>query len=125
MATEEREWTGGDRSGLLEDENGVIFTIPNSEVAHKEHKIPKRLQQYNKKPTVTAEQIAEKQKQAEQRKKKHDEHRARQARLISEEIMKYDQSMQSQLQRIKNAESNEGGSSEGQWYKNCLPGKPS
>lgn len=105
---------GSHRSVVAGSDKGTGFFVEFSSHGSKPKPIPKRLQEYSQSRKTSSEDLIEKQKKAEERKKKHDENKILQARKVREEAMRYDQNLRARLPPNQRLE-------ERKWYAGSLP----
>lgn len=121
MSHQKDTLAGSHRSVVAGTDRGSGFFVEFGahESATKQLKpLPKRLQGYEQSKKISSADLMEKQRQAELRKKKHDEQKVINARRVREEAEKYDKKMRSQLP--PNQRSTEEGR---KWYSQALPKK--
>lgn len=109
-----KTWSGGERVSVVGNDRTAVFTIGFQ--GSGERKVPERLKQYGNK-RKTAEELAQKQRQAEERKKKHDEEKVRQARKVREEAIAFDKKFSGRLSK----QGADGGGKK--WFSHALKKK--
>ncbi|XP_053375438.1 transcription intermediary factor 1-alpha-like isoform X2 [Mercenaria mercenaria] len=107
---------GGTRSSVITvgDDKGSVFVIDFDNKKKKDIKVPERLQKYSSKKK-TAEEIARSQALAEERKKKHDENKAKNAKKVREEVVRFDKMVQAKLGQSSEPKGRK-------WYSHAIKG---
>ncbi|XP_060570071.1 uncharacterized protein LOC132728446 [Ruditapes philippinarum] len=115
------------RSSVVENQGGLRFLhgFDDKNIAPVPKRLNSRMKGY-KNEKKTAEELASSLKLAEERKQKHMDNVARQARLVSEEAVRYDKNMQSKLglsnqsRQLLGNKTQSSQSKGGKWYSHAL-----